>query len=78
MDKQMQIGTELHGLLDKAMELADEEALSRLHDLLLYLSEGADLVDYACDVPEGLEHNPVFRRMVKVRELLDAAPLGRA
>jgi hypothetical protein len=75
---QVQLGTELHGLLERALEYADEESLSRLHDLLVYLSEGADLVDYSCDVPEGLEHKPVFERMLKARRLLDCDPMGRA
>jgi hypothetical protein len=78
MDGHTRIATELHDLLDKAMEFADQDSLARLHDLLVYMSEGADLVDYTCDVPEGLEHKAVFKRMAKVRELMDVPPMGRA
>jgi hypothetical protein len=75
---EVKVEQELHGLLDKAMGSADHETLARLHDLLLYMSEGADLLDYSFDIPDGLEHKPIFKRMLLSQQLLNEAPLGRA
>jgi hypothetical protein len=75
---EVKVEHELHGLLDKAMVSADHETLARLHDLLLYMSEGADLLDYSFDIPDGLEHKPIFKRMLLSQQLLNEAPLGRA
>ncbi|WP_207477360.1 hypothetical protein [Arenibaculum pallidiluteum] len=78
IDREISVVHELQGLLVKACELSDENGLSRLRDLLTYLSEGADLVEFRCDVPEGLEHNPVLRRMLATERLLTDLPMGRA
>ena len=78
MANQVQVSRELHDLLDKALAYADEEEIRRLYDLMLCLSEGAGLVDFTCDVPEGLEHNPVLHRLLRLRNLLTDAPAGHA
>ena len=75
---EVKIEQELHGLLETAMRTADHETLARLHDLLLYISEGADLLDYSFDIPDGLEHKPIFKRMLLSQQLLNEVPLGRA
>jgi hypothetical protein len=72
------IEKQMEHLLRQALRLADESTLARLGDLLTYLSEGADLRDYAVDVPDGLEHKAVFKRMLMSRQLLDQEPLGHA
>jgi hypothetical protein len=75
---EVKIEHELHGLLEKAMVTADSDTLARLHDLLLYMSEGADLLDYSFDIPDGLEHKPIFKRMLLSQQLLSETPMGRA
>ena len=75
---EVKIEQELQGLLERAMRTADHETLARLHDLLLYMSEGAELLDYSFDIPDGLEHKPIFKRMLLSQQLLNEAPLGRA
>jgi hypothetical protein len=69
---------EMQRLLHRALLLSDADTLVRLGELLTYLSEGADLLDYAIDVPEGLEDKPVFKRMLLSRQLLEKDPLGHA
>ena len=72
------VDKEMQNLLNRALRLADPDTMARLGDLLTYLSEGADLLDYAIDVPEGLEDKPVFKRMLLSRQLLEKEPLGHA
>lgn len=69
--------TELHLLLDQAAELADETGLARLREILLYLSEGAEIKDYSVEVPQGLDHNPLFQRQLKLQQLLTSEAAGR-
>ncbi|MDR3515691.1 MAG: hypothetical protein P4M00_07740 [Azospirillaceae bacterium] len=78
MTTRTDLGPELRGLLDKALDYADDACLAQLHGLLVCLSEGADLVDYSCDVPDGLQEKPVFKRMLLSRNLLNEVPRGCA
>jgi len=69
--------SELHALLDRAADLADDQGLAQLREVLLYLSEGAGIRDLKLDVPEGLAANPVFRRHLLAQNLLTVLPAGR-
>lgn len=68
---------ELHRLLDTAAQLSDEQALARLHQMLTCLAEGAELVSYNLDVPDGLGHVPALQRAMLTQTLLTADTAGR-
>ncbi|WP_114395286.1 hypothetical protein [Oleisolibacter albus] len=68
--------TELHRLLDMAAALSDEQGLARLHQMLTCLAEGAELVEYQLDVPEGLGYIPALQRAMLTQTLLTAETAG--
>jgi|APHig6443717497_1056834.scaffolds.fasta_scaffold06399_5 hypothetical protein len=68
--------SELHMLLDMAASLSDERALARLHQMLTCLAEGAELVDYSLDVPDGLGHIPALQRAILTQSLLKVEAAG--
>ncbi|MFV3076822.1 hypothetical protein [Niveispirillum fermenti] len=68
---------ELHHLLDRAAQLGDEQGLARLHQMLTCLAEGASLVSYELDVPDGLGHVPALQRTLLTQSLLTATAAGR-
>lgn len=67
---------ELHRLLDQTAQVSDELALARLHEMLSCLAEGAELVSYNLDVPDGLGHVPVLQRAMLTQSLLTVDAAG--
>ena len=77
MSEAASLEMELHRLLDRAAQLCDEQGLARLHQMLTCLAEGAELVSYNLDVPDGLSHVPALQRTLLTQSLLTAAAAGR-